>query len=244
MVMRNFGVQGINEVTWGTHVCNLFFSKEELLKTLVSYLKTGILNNEACVYISGPTLNPLELVQALQNEIPNFEECVESEQLEIIPYDEWYLRNDVIDIQEILNGWFKKLRNVLSRGFSGLRSNGGTEWIEPHQWPLMLEYERQIDKIIHHYPILAMCNYFFQNTEASVTVDAILTHELTHVAKSGNVSPYLINRSGKAMIANELEKNIAELKSGLRLAAHPDQRVTQIRKEIERLRNLFRETVE
>jgi len=54
--------------------------------------------------------------------------------MEIIPYNEWYVKDGVFDQQRVLNGWLQKLREAQSRGYEGLRLTGNTFWLEKKDW--------------------------------------------------------------------------------------------------------------
>ena len=41
------------DMPWGSHVCQFYNGKEDLLKMLVPYFKQGLERNEACVWLVG-----------------------------------------------------------------------------------------------------------------------------------------------------------------------------------------------
>lgn len=50
--LRNSGIDVIGGIPWGSHFCNFFDSREDLLEILVPYFRTGLINNEFCLWIT------------------------------------------------------------------------------------------------------------------------------------------------------------------------------------------------
>ena len=59
--LRNSGIDIIGDVPWGTHFCQFYQTKEDLVDILVPYFKTGLENNEFCLWV---TSQPLEVEEA------------------------------------------------------------------------------------------------------------------------------------------------------------------------------------
>jgi len=59
--LRKSGIDIIGDIPWGTHICQFYQTKEDLMDTLVSYFKTGLENNEFSMWI---TSEPLEVEDA------------------------------------------------------------------------------------------------------------------------------------------------------------------------------------
>ena len=43
--LRQSGIEILGELSWGSHFCNFFESKEDLLQILVPYFNAGLINN-------------------------------------------------------------------------------------------------------------------------------------------------------------------------------------------------------
>ena len=59
--MRHSGIDVIGSVPWGTHFCQFYQTKQDLVDILVPYFKAGLENNEFCMWI---TSEPLEVAEA------------------------------------------------------------------------------------------------------------------------------------------------------------------------------------
>jgi hypothetical protein len=57
--MRNTGIGPVGYRPWGTHFCNFYESKIDLVEMLVPYLKAGLENRGFCVWtLSEPVTEP------------------------------------------------------------------------------------------------------------------------------------------------------------------------------------------
>jgi hypothetical protein len=46
---RETGIHAIGAVPWGTHLCQFYDTKQDLVDILLPYFKAGLENNEFCV---------------------------------------------------------------------------------------------------------------------------------------------------------------------------------------------------
>ena len=121
--MRNSGIDIIGNVPWGTHFCQFYQTKEDLVDILVPYFKTGLENNEFCMWVTSQPLEVDEAKEALRRAVPDLDIYLEKGQIEIIPYTHWYVKEGVFDSNRVLNGWVEKLNQALANGYDGLRIN-------------------------------------------------------------------------------------------------------------------------
>jgi len=49
---RAAGIDVIDHVPWGTHLCLLYQTKKDLIDVLVPYFKAGLENNEFCMWVT------------------------------------------------------------------------------------------------------------------------------------------------------------------------------------------------
>ena len=47
---RNSGIDLIGYIPWGTHLCQFYNSREDLIEILVPYFKARLENNERCIW--------------------------------------------------------------------------------------------------------------------------------------------------------------------------------------------------
>lgn len=150
-IVRNSGIDIIGKIPWGTHFCQFYKTKEDLIDVLVPYLKSGLENNEFCMWVTSEPLSAEEAKRSLGREIPNLDYYLEKGQIEIISYTEWYVIEGDFDSDRVLNGWVSKLNQALKDGYEGLRLTGNTFWLEKEGWNDFVEYEEAVDNIISQY---------------------------------------------------------------------------------------------
>ena len=84
--LKNSGIDIIGDVPWGTHFCQLYQTREDLMDILVPYFKAGLENNEFCMWVTSRPLNIEEAKEALKKTVPDIEVYLEKGQIEIIIY--------------------------------------------------------------------------------------------------------------------------------------------------------------
>lgn len=173
---RQFGINLVGSIPWGTHLCQFYESKQDLSDILVPYFSEGLQANELCMWITSPPLEVEEAKLALQKAVPNLEEYIKSGQIEIISYDDWYLLDGKFDSNRILEGWVEKEKAALSRGFEGLRLTGNTFWVERELWNSFVDYEEAINKVIGQHRMLALCTYCLKKCSGTDVLDVVRNH--------------------------------------------------------------------
>ena len=127
--LRNSGIDIVGDVSWGTHFCQFYQTKEDLMEILLPYFKAGLENNEFCIWVTSEPLDAEEVKEALRRNVPGFDAYLENGQIEIIPYTHGYLKNGVFDFKKILSGWIEKTNRTLANGYDGLRFSGNSFWL-------------------------------------------------------------------------------------------------------------------
>ncbi|MGO9388243.1 MAG: MEDS domain-containing protein [Methanobacterium sp.] len=200
---RPSGVDIIGPVPWGTHFCQFYETKEDLIDILVPYFKEGLNNNEYCMWVTSAPLNVAESQQALRRAVPNIDDYLESGQLKIIPYTEWYMIEGNFDSNRVLTGWIDKLNNALDNGFDGLRLTGNTFWLENEDWNDFIDYEVEVDSVIGNYRMIAMCTYCLDRCNANDIVDVVDNHKFALIKRDGEWE--LFHSSKQKKLENELK---------------------------------------
>ncbi|HEY0087527.1 MAG TPA: MEDS domain-containing protein, partial [Candidatus Lokiarchaeia archaeon] len=50
--IRDSGINFIGKIPWGTHFCQFYQAKDDLIDILVPYFKAGLENDEFCMWIT------------------------------------------------------------------------------------------------------------------------------------------------------------------------------------------------
>jgi len=179
------GIEVIGQVPWGTHFCQFYQTKQDLLDTLVPYFKAGLENNEFCMWITAEPLSAQEAHQAMRRAVPDFADRLKKGQIEILPHTEWYLMDGKFDQQRVLDGWVTKLNAGLAAGFAGLRLTVNTFWLEKPDWKSFTDYEAAVNDVIGRYQMLALCTYSLDKCGAAEVMDVIRNHEFALIFREG-----------------------------------------------------------
>lgn len=184
-VLRKFGLALVGNVPWGTHLCQFYETKDDLVNILVPYFTAGLRNNEFCMWITSPPLEAEEAKQALKKSVPELDQYIQKGQIEILPYTEWYLLGGSFNSDRVLRDWAKKEKAALDSGFDGLRLTGNTFWLERTGWKAFTEYEEQINNTIGKHRMIAVCTYSLDKCNAHEVIDVVKNHQFALIKRSG-----------------------------------------------------------
>jgi len=152
--LRRSGIEVVGRIPWGTHLCQFYETKEDLIDILVPYFAEGLRDNEFCMWITSQPLDEGEAKAALKEAVHDLEDYIAKGQIEIISYSDWYLRGGTFDADGVLKGWVEKERRALDRGLDGLRLSGNTFWLEKNHWQDFVDYEAMINSVIKEYRMM------------------------------------------------------------------------------------------
>ena len=213
--LRYSGIEVIGELPWGSHFCNFFESKEDLLQILVPYFKTGLINNEFCLWITSDPITATIASEALRKEIPDFEKYEKKEQITILSHADWYLKDNTFVPDIVINGWYQKLGKSLNNGFDGMRVSGNESWLDRDLWKNFLDYERTLNNSLKDQRMIVLCTYPLDKCDAHAVFDVSQVHEIAVTRRKGNweiveVPAIKQTKSQLAKDNKELEDKVAE----------------------------------
>jgi PAS domain S-box-containing protein len=175
--IRKSGLAAMGNVPWGTHFCQFYQTKQDLIDTLVPYFKAGLENNEFCLWVTTDNLTAERARKAMTKAVKDFPAYLKKGQIEILPYDEWYLKGGHFKSKTVLNGLIRKLNQALKQGYAGLRLTDNTFWLEKKDWRSFTEYEEAVNHVICNYKMIALCAYSLKKCSAAEIVDVIRNHK-------------------------------------------------------------------
>ena len=187
--LRKSGIQVLGDVPWGTHFCQFYETKGDLIDILVPYFAAGLRNNEFCIWVTSPPLDMEEAYTALREAAPDLEQYVKKGQIEILPYTDWYLLGGEFNADRVLNLWVEREKRALEQGFEGLRASGNTFWLERKLWRSFVEYEAKINEVIGEHRMIVLCAYSLQKCTSSDVIEVIRNHQSTLVRKGKSWFP-------------------------------------------------------
>lgn len=153
--------QALLDMPWGSHVCQFYDNKHDLVKMLVPYFKQGLERNEACVWLVGD-LTVEEARRALAAVVPDLSRHLATGQMQIRHYTEFYTNSDgTVKAPAQLSEQFAGMGDAMrAKGFEGLRASGSVSWVQDDaSMARFMEYETKVNLAIQNARIMAVCTY-------------------------------------------------------------------------------------
>lgn len=235
----------LGDIPWGAHFCQFYETKKDLLELLVPFFKAGLQNNEYCLWIVADPMTVEDAFDALQKNVPNFQEYVENKSIEILPYMNWFMPTGQFDAKLISNAWVQKLDEALARGYDGMRVNGNETWLERNGWDHFMEYERELHKIFKSRRIIGLCTYPLSVADGRMVLDVAHAHEAVIAKREGQWEilehPEIKKLKGELQQrGDELEQRVAERTGELaKLIEQLKQEVNERKKAEDELRMAY-----
>ncbi|MBI5740156.1 MAG: MEDS domain-containing protein [Nitrospirae bacterium] len=183
---RKSGIALIGDMPWGTHFCQFYTTKKDLLDVLVPYFRAGLENNELCVWVTSEFVTVEDALRAMKKGVPGFEQYLAKNQIEIFPYTDWYLRGGKFSMKRTLRMWMQKHNEALKRGFEGMRVSGNPYWIDNKKdWNDFAAYEAEINNVIGGTKLLVLCTYSLKKCGVMEIVDVVKNHEFALAINRG-----------------------------------------------------------
>ena len=105
--LRKFGVDIVGDIGWGTHLCQFYQTKQDLIDILIPYFAEGLMNNEFCMWITSVPLEVVEAKEELMKAVLDLDERISARakrQIEILSYTDWYLVDGQFNVDKVLEG--------------------------------------------------------------------------------------------------------------------------------------------
>ena len=155
---RKLGLKILPRVNWGSHICQFYDSKQDLLDILVLYFKAGLENNESCLWILS-SLTLQEAKEALVKGVPDLTRYLECGQMEFVAHTELCFQDGAFNPQAAVDVVAGKLSQALGRGYDGLRVTGDLTWLDKKNFSRFVTFEKQAKKYLLSLNSIALCTH-------------------------------------------------------------------------------------
>ncbi|AKB78225.1 sensory transduction histidine kinase [Methanosarcina horonobensis HB-1 = JCM 15518] len=182
--VRISGVETIGNISWGTHFCQFYKTKEDLMDVVVPYFKAGLENDEFCMWVTSQLLDVEEAKEALVKGVPDFDVYLQRGQMEIISYDNWYARYYISDSSNPIRNGLEKLNQKIAKDYDGLRLSGDFFLLEERRQDFAYR-EGEIDSVISKYRMITMCTYSFEKCNVAGIAEIVSNHQFILAKKEG-----------------------------------------------------------
>jgi PAS domain S-box-containing protein len=218
--LRKTGIGAVGNVPWGSHFCHLYETTEDLLDILIPYFKTGLENNEFCMWVVSDPLGKEEATNAFRSSVSGADRHLAAGDIEIDSHTDWYLKDGAFDLARVVDGWNLKVTQALERGYAGLRVNGNTSWLTEKDWKNFSSYEKEVNELIANRQMIAICTYPLTVSKGAAIFDLARNHQFAIAKRFGNwevvETPQLIQSKDEINGLNaQLELRVAERTSEL-----------------------------
>lgn len=181
---RKSGIALVGDLPWGSHFCQFYRTKKDLLEVLVPYFKAGLENGEFCVWVTSEFVTDADARKAMK--AAGLAAYLDKGQIEVFPYTDWYLKGGTFDLQRTLRMWMEKHNQALSSGFAGMRVSGNPYWIDNKKdWDDFASYEAEINNVIGGTRLLVLCTYSLKKCGVPEILDVVKNHEFALVMNQG-----------------------------------------------------------
>lgn len=175
--LRKSGIELLGDIPWGTHLCQFFETTNDLLEALVPYFRAGLENNEFCLWIISPPVTRDGAIDIMRQHIPEFDEYLANNRIEILSHVEWYLGDGKFVAMNINNMFAEREQAALLRGFAGMRVTGNETWLQQEDWADFMRYEEKLNRLIADRRMIVLCTYQLSEMEASSVLDVAHVHQ-------------------------------------------------------------------
>ena len=185
MKSRSSGIDCIGSVPWGTHICHFYKSKSDLIDILVPYFKTGLENNEYCLWAASYPLRAEECLVELGKAVSNLDLYLNRQQITIIESKTFYTRQGKFDARSTLQALIETEECALEHGFDGMRASGNISWLTKREWAAFGHYELSADMILRRRKAIGLCSYPLDCCTPLDIVEVVSGHRLVLIRGTG-----------------------------------------------------------
>lgn len=183
--LRKTGIDILGSVPWGTHFCQMYHSKNDLVDILVPYFKAGLESNEYCLWITSAPLDDTQAYEAMKKAVPGVERYLARGQMEIIPHTQWYFREGSFKPEAVLEASLDKFNRIRGAGYEGVRATGNTGWVQDHDWDGLTSCEEMVGYALEGQPAIVLCSYPLDRCGVCESLDVARNHRCTLVRRKG-----------------------------------------------------------
>lgn len=216
--VRKSGIDIIGNIPWGTHICQFYQTREDLMNILSPFFKVGLENNEFCMWIASSPITVEDIKKEMQRVLPDIEDYLSKKQIEIVPHAEWYFKEGVFDLQRVLSSWLEKLNQAIGMGYEGMRVTGNAAGFGKDSWDALIQYENTVNTIIGKQRMIALCTYPLNGSGMHEIVDAAYSHQYVINKRNGKLELFANpeREYSRKIFDYSIEQQVVERTGGLK----------------------------
>ena len=213
----------MGDIPWGSHLCQFYETRQDLLDCLVPFFKAGLEHGEFCLWVVSDPLTGKDARTAMRRTVRDFEQHLSAHRIEILNHEEWYLQGGSLDLKRTMRRWHERLDQALAQGHAGMRVTGNVAWLRSKDWEMFSTYERTFDASMARRPMIALCTYPLATSAADHILNVVRTHKTAIAVRNGRwevLEPSQLRRAKGEIerLKNVFEQRVIERTGQLRKA--------------------------
>lgn len=192
----------------GMHICTFFRTSDERYRVLMPFICEGMEQGDRAFHIVNPSLRSQHAKRIAEAGIDTARAEVEG-QLEIIGWDDTYLRNGSFNRNAMLSLLPALLNEGRNRGFAITRFIADVAWVlnTPGALDQLLEYECRVNLALPKAGDIVICSYDLDTVDAAMVIAAMRTHPIVLIGGIVQRNPFYVQ-------PEELLKELSQGTSG------------------------------
>src|SRR5688572_7494002 len=174
--LRRSGIPLVGDVPLGAHICHFFQTGEDLFDTAQPYLAAGLESNELCLWLFIEPYGKDASIDAFRRGLPQFERHLASGAIMIEPAEEWLTEDGAFNVPFFNHKWETLFVEMKERGYDCLRVGGAC--FPGLRWEDIRDHEKSLDESICARPMIVLCCFSLETTEAAAIIDVAQTHSV------------------------------------------------------------------
>ena len=192
----------------GMHVCTFFGSSAEKYRVLMPFIREGMEQGDRAFHIVDPALRR-EHAQRIAEAGVDTAQAEAEGQLEIIGWDEAYLRDGRFDRSAMLSLLPTLLNKGRTQGFPTTRFIADVAWVlnTPGALDQLLEYECRVNLVLPKAADIVICSYDLDKVDAAMVIAAMRTHPIVLIGGMVQRNPFYVPPEELLRELNERESS-------------------------------------
>jgi hypothetical protein len=174
------------------HICTFFRTAEERYRVLMPFIREGLEQGDRAFHIVDPSLRSDHTQRIAEAGVDTARAEVEG-QLEIIGWDEAYLRGGSFSQVAMLSLLPVFLNNGRARGFPITRFIADVAWVlNEGAVDSLLEYECRVNLALPKAGDIVICAYDLDKVDAAMVIAAMRTHPVVLIGGIVQHNPFYV----------------------------------------------------
>jgi hypothetical protein len=168
----------LSEIKFGSHICSIYKYPREKIFLTILFIIHGLNANERCFYAADSD-SCEQLVGEFLNKKFDINKYIKSGQMVMSDSKLIYLKDELLDIDEMIKKCKEVEKKSLADGFKGVRFCGELPLVSDKtiDGKIVVDYESLVDKYLTNSKSVAMCHYNEARYDQEVLTKLVKHHK-------------------------------------------------------------------